>query len=67
MPQHVESLLAEEPVLTDAFQLLQNDEVPEEVRRGVRQMIELVVQQARMAAGGWPSGPEPTTDVLAAD
>lgn len=50
MPQHVESLLAGEPVLTEVFQLLQSPGVPEPVRQDVRQMLQLVVRQARLAA-----------------
>lgn len=51
MPQRVESLLAGEPVLTDVLHLLQNAEVPEQVRDDVRAMLHLVVKQARLAAG----------------
>ncbi len=50
MPQRVESLLAGEPVLTDVLHLLQSNEVPEQVRDDVRQMLHLVVKQARLAA-----------------
>lgn len=50
MPQRVESLLAGEPVLTDVLHLLQSTEVPEQVRDDVRQMLHLVVKQARLAA-----------------
>ncbi len=51
MPQRVESLLAGEPVLTDVLHLLQNTEVPDQVRDDVRKMLHLVVKQARLAAG----------------
>ena len=51
MPQRVESLLAGEPILTDVLHLLQNTEVPEQVRDDVRKMLHLVVKQARLAAG----------------
>jgi transcriptional regulator with XRE-family HTH domain len=50
MPQRVESLLADEPVLTEVFQLLQSPGIPEPVRQDVRQMLQLVVRQARLAA-----------------
>jgi transcriptional regulator with XRE-family HTH domain len=55
MPQRVESLLANEPVLTDVLHLLQSSEIPEQVRADVRGILTLVVRQARLAAGG-PGG-----------
>lgn len=68
MPQRVESLLADEPVLTEVLRLLQSRDVPEAIRHDVRQMLQLVVKQARFAALGWPSGPDPSPDeILAAD
>jgi transcriptional regulator with XRE-family HTH domain len=59
MPQRVESLFADEPVLSDVFSLLHNDEVPEPVRMNVRQMLRVMVQQARLASQSDqpPSGP----------
>jgi transcriptional regulator with XRE-family HTH domain len=67
MPQRVESLLAEEPVLTEVFRLLQSREVPEAVREDVRQMLQLVLRQARLAALAWPTGPGTSPDAMAAD
>ncbi len=67
MPQRVESLLAEEPILTEVFRLLQSRDVPEAVRHDVRQMLQLVVRQARLAAQGSPTGPGTTPDTIAAD
>ena len=58
MPQRVESLFADEPVLGDVFTLLHNDEIPEQVRMNVRQMLRVMIQQARLASttGRRPSG-----------
>lgn len=61
MPQRVESLFADEPVLSDVFSLLHNDDIPEPVRMNVRQMLQVMVQQARLASqsdqpGGGPGG-----------
>lgn len=67
MPQRVESLLADEPVLTDVFRLLQSRDVPEAVRQDMRQMLELLLKQARLAALAWPTGPGGSPDVMAAD
>ncbi|HET7035336.1 MAG TPA: helix-turn-helix transcriptional regulator [Thermomicrobiaceae bacterium] len=67
MPQRVESLLAEEPILTEVFQLLQSQQVPECVRRDVRDMLQLMVRQARLAALASPSDLAPAPDCLAAD
>lgn len=67
MPEQVESLLADEPILTEVLRLLQSHDVPEPVRQNVRQMLRLLVTQAQMAAVGWPSQPDPSPDVMAAD
>ena len=67
MPQRGESLLADEPVLSEVFQLLQSQEVPDVVRQNVRQMLHLLVTQARLAAGSVPPGPGLPPDYLAAD
>lgn len=67
MPQRVESLLADEPILTEVFQLLQSQQIPECVRRDVRDMLQLVVRQARLAAQAQSSDSDPGTDCLAAD
>lgn len=47
MPGRVESLLAGEPVLGEALEFLQNRTVPAEVRDDVRNMIGLLIRQAR--------------------
>lgn len=50
MPGRVESLLAGEPVLSEALGLLQNRTIPAEVRDDVRNMIALLVRQAQRSA-----------------
>jgi transcriptional regulator with XRE-family HTH domain len=50
MPGKIESLLAGEPVLSEALGFLQNRAVPAEVRDDVRNMIALLVRQAQRAA-----------------
>lgn len=65
MPQRVESLLAGEPVLSQVLQLLQRHDIPEAVRGNVRQMLELVVQQAELSAAGFP-GAGASNDAIAA-
>ena len=50
MPGRIESLLAGEPVLSEALGFLQNRAVPVEVRDDVRNMIALLVRQAQRAA-----------------
>jgi transcriptional regulator with XRE-family HTH domain len=59
MPQRVESLFADEPVLSDVFQLLSSEDVPEPVRMNIRQMLKVMVQQARLASHSeeFPSDP----------
>lgn len=66
MPQRVESLLAGEPVLSQVLQLLQRHDIPEAVRGNVRQMLELVVQQAELSAAGFPASPASSDAVAAA-
>ena len=67
MPQRVESLLADEPVLTEVLRLLQSRDIPESVRKDVRDMLQLVVRQARLAAAGFPDGSGGSPDAIAAD
>jgi transcriptional regulator with XRE-family HTH domain len=50
MPGRIESLLAGEPVLSEALGLLQNRAIPAEVRDDVRNMIALLVRQAQRSA-----------------
>ncbi len=50
LPGSIESLLAGEPVLSEALALLQSRAVPAEVRDDVRQMIALIVRQAQRVA-----------------
>jgi transcriptional regulator with XRE-family HTH domain len=66
MPTRVESLLADEPVLTEVFQLLQSPSVPQSVREDVRQMLQLVLRQARLAAANQRAAQD-EDQVLAAD
>lgn len=46
----IESLLAGEPVLSEALALLQNRAIPTEIRDDVRNMIALLVRQAQRSA-----------------
>jgi transcriptional regulator with XRE-family HTH domain len=50
MPGRIESLFANEPVLSEILGLLQDRAVPDEVRNDVRHMISLLVRQAHRAA-----------------
>src|SRR5438067_990734 len=50
MPGRIESLFADEPVLSEILGLLQDRAVPDEVRNDVRHMISLLVRQAHRAA-----------------
>jgi transcriptional regulator with XRE-family HTH domain len=50
MPGRIESLLAGEPVLSEALRLLQNRSIPAEIRDDVRNMIALLVRQAQRSA-----------------
>lgn len=50
MPGRIESLFANEPVLSEVLGLLQDRQIPAEVRDDVRHMISLLVRQAQRAA-----------------
>jgi len=50
MPGRIESLFADEPVLSEVLGLLQDGTVPDEVRDDVRRMISLLVRQAQRAS-----------------
>lgn len=50
MPGRIESLFADEPVLSEVLGLLQDCQVPAEVRDDVRHMISLLVRQAHRAS-----------------
>ena len=50
MPGKIESLFANEPVLSEVLGLLQDRAVPDEVRDDVRRMISLLVRQAQRAS-----------------
>src|SRR5690606_39928404 len=53
MPQRVESLLADEPVVSEVLQLLQRRDIPEPIRQNVRQMLRLMVtQRSEVRRGG---------------
>lgn len=67
MPQRIESLFADEPVLSDVLSILQSQEIPEPVRANVRQMLEVMVHQARLAAEGHPITSASGLDSLVAD
>jgi transcriptional regulator with XRE-family HTH domain len=62
MPQRLESLFADEPVLSDVFRLLRSEDVPEPVRSNVRQMLQAMVSQARLASHGAPRATPPGGD-----
>lgn len=65
MPARVESLLAGEPVLSEALGLLQNRAIPAEVRDDVRNMIALLVRQAQRSAFD-AAGADPRDSIVAA-
>ena len=50
MPGNVESLFAGEPVVSEVLGLLQDNKIPPEIREDVRNMIGLLVRQARRAS-----------------
>ena len=47
LPHEVSSLLADEPVVSEVLDLLQNEDVPREYRENMRQVLRLLAEQAR--------------------
>lgn len=66
MPARIESLFASEPVLSEVLGLLQDMQIPSEIRDDVRNMISLLVRQAQRAAAQLASG-APRAGSIAAD
>lgn len=65
MPGRIESLFADEPVLSEVLGLLQDGRVPNEVRDDVRRMISLLVRQAQRASYSAPVVGRPNAVVAA--
>ncbi len=55
LPRDVTSLLSSEPVIGEVLELLQDEDVPEEFRENMRQVLRLLAQQARYASQGGPT------------
>ncbi len=51
LPRDVSSLLSAEPALGEVLEMLQDEAVPSEFRENVRNMMRIMVQQARYAVG----------------
>lgn len=51
LPRDVSSLLSSEPALGQMLEMLQDEAVPSEFRESVRNMLRIMVQQARYAVG----------------
>ena len=63
LPRDVSSLLSAEPALGEVLEMLQDEAVPSEFRENVRNMMRIMVQQARYAVG---SSGIPVNDGVAA-
>jgi len=57
LPRDIASLLSDEPALGEVLDLLQDEELPSEVRENVRQVLRLIAEQARFAARNRPVAP----------
>jgi transcriptional regulator with XRE-family HTH domain len=57
LPRDVASLLSDEPALGEVLDLLQDDQLPTEVRENMRQVLRLIAAQARFAVGNRPIAP----------
>lgn len=51
LPKDVSSLLSAEPALGQVLEMLQDETVPSEYREGMRNMLRLMVDQARQVVG----------------
>lgn len=57
LPRDVTSLLSSEPVIGEVLDLLQDETFPTEYRDNIRQVLQLIAQQARFAVHGVPVRP----------
>jgi transcriptional regulator with XRE-family HTH domain len=57
LPRDVTSLLSSEPVIGEVLDLLQDETFPTEYRDNIRQVLQLIAQQARFAVHGAPARP----------
>ncbi len=53
MPENIENLLAAEPIVGEILGLLQDREVPRDVREDLRSAISMAVRQAQRATPNW--------------
>lgn len=56
LPRDVSSLLSNEPALGEVLEMLQDEAVPSEFRENVRNVLRIMVQQARYAVGAPVNG-----------
>jgi hypothetical protein len=52
LPRDVSSLLSNEPALGEVLEMLQDETVPSEFRENMRNMLRIMVQQARVVVSG---------------
>ena len=52
LPKDVSSLLSSEPALGQVLEVLQDETVPSEFRENMRNMLRVMVQQARVVVNG---------------
>jgi transcriptional regulator with XRE-family HTH domain len=57
LPVRVENLLASEPVVSEAYVVLNNGSLPRDVREDLRSAIQMALRQAQRAVGGWEGTP----------
>ena len=58
LPRDVSSLLSNEPVIGEVLDLLQDEAVPSEYRDNMRQVLQLLAQQARFAVKAGTARPQ---------
>jgi transcriptional regulator with XRE-family HTH domain len=56
LPVRVENLLASEPVVSEAYVVLNDVTLPRDVREDLRSAIRMALRQAQRAVGGWDNG-----------
>lgn len=55
LPRDVGSLLSAEPVIGEVLDLLQDEDVPEEYRENIRQVLRLLAEQVRFVSRSTPA------------
>ncbi len=67
LPLKVENLLADEPIVSEVYAVLNDGTLPGDVREDLRSAIRMALRQAQRAVTGWQPAPSVMTSAANAD